>query len=422
MRTHPRGTVIEQKGAMTMDNDTPAPRTRGRRRRFGRVRRLPSGRWQAGYTDRAGFNHNAPATFRTKSDADAWLASIQTDMKRGEWVDPRPGQDTFATWAERWVAANTHLAPRTREGYDSILRYHVLPALGRRPVAALSHHHVQVFVSNMSRDGAAPGTVRNAYHVVKGVLDSVVRSGGLKVNPAKGVTLPRTDRVEKVFLTAAQVEALAEAIANPQARTGTYPEYGLLVRFAAYTGLRAAEIVGLRAGRVDLLRGTVRVVETAVVVNGGRIVERQPTKNRQQRTVVMPRFLVDALAAHLGARAADPEALVFTAPDGGPFRHNAWYRSHFEEAVRQAGLNPAPRFHDLRHTCVALLVANGAHARSIMEQLGHSTIHVTMDTYGHVFPSTLDALAAGLDAAYRAAATAPVEDAEVRQIGGRNGA
>lgn len=242
----------------------------------------------------------------------------------------------------------------------------------------------------------------NAYRVVKGVLDTAVLSGALKWNPSRKVKLPRADRREMSVLTSDEVEAVAHAITDPPNRDGTYPAYGLLVRFAAYTGLRAAEVAGLRAGRVDLFRGTVHVVETTVAVRGGVLLERQPTKTRQGQRVVMPRFLAEQLAEHLGPRAASPDALVFPGPDGGPHNQGRWYPAHFRPAVRHAGIDRPVRFHDLRHTCASLLIANGAHPRAIMEQLGHSTITVTMNTYGHLFPTTMSDLADAMEAMYQA--------------------
>ena len=93
---------------------------------------------------------------------------------------------------------------------------------------------------------------------------------------------------------------------------------------------------------------------------------------------------------------------MFTAPRGGPLRHNLFYVRHFKPAVVRAGLPPALRFHDLRHTCAALLIAQGAHPRAIMERLGHSSIQVTLDRYGHLFPGLDAALTDGLEATYRA--------------------
>ncbi len=128
-----------------------------------------------------------------------------------------------------------------------------------------------------------------------------------------------------------------------------------------------------------------------------------PTKNHGRRTVRLPPFLCELLACYLTDRPRRPNDLVFTAPDGGPLQHRLFYRRYFRPAVERAGLPDALRFHDLRHTCAAMLIAQGAHPRAIMERLGHSSITVTLNTYGHLFPSLDEALTDGLETTYRAA-------------------
>ena len=91
-----------------------------------------------------------------------------------------------------------------------------------------------------------------------------------------------------------------------------------------------------------------------------------------------------------------------TTPTGTPLRHNLFYVRHFKPAVVRAGLPEGLRFHDLRHTCAALLVAQAAHPKAIMERLGHSSIQVTLDRYGHLFPSLDESLTEGLEATFQA--------------------
>src|SRR5207302_3117686 len=107
-------------------------------------------------------------------------------------------------------------------------------------------------------------------------------------------------------------------------------------------------------------------------------------------------------------RPHEPDDLVFTSAGGGALRHNLFYARHFKPAVRAAGLPTALRFHDLRHTCAALLIAQGAHPKAIMERLGHSSIQVALDRYGHLFPGLDEALTDGLEATYRASRCAQV--------------
>ena len=128
-----------------------------------------------------------------------------------------------------------------------------------------------------------------------------------------------------------------------------------------------------------------------------------PTKTYERRTVPVPSFVADDLEQHLATRPQDPSAFVFTGPEGGPFRHANFYRRHYKKAVIEAGLDPRVRFHDLRHTAAALMIAEGAHLLAVKERLGHSSIQVTADRYGHLFPSLEEALTARLDASFRAA-------------------
>ncbi len=131
-----------------------------------------------------------------------------------------------------------------------------------------------------------------------------------------------------------------------------------------------------------------------------------PTKTYANRTVRLPGFLAEELATHLAGRQHHSDHLVFTGPTGAPLRHNLFYMRHFKPAVVRAGLPQGLRFHDLRHTCAALLVAQGAHPKAIMERLGHSSIQVTLDRYGHLLPSLDERLTDGLEATYQASLVA----------------
>jgi integrase len=212
-----------------------------------------------------------------------------------------------------------------------------------------------------------------------------------------------------LFLTADEVRVLAEAIE---------PHYRVLIYTAAYTGLRAGELAGLQRRDVDLLRGVVHVQRALKDVNGR--LELGPTKTHADRTVSLPTFLRKMLSDHLAQPASDagPEAYVFRMKRGGPLRHGLVYSRYFRRAVRgyelrgkkiPGALSPAKhglRFHDLRHTCASLSIAAGAHPTLIKVRLGHSSIQITIDRYGHLFPSVEEALAEALDAAFAAPAEA----------------
>ena len=234
----------------------------------------------------------------------------------------------------------------------------------------------------------SPSRARDAYRVLRLVLEAGIAGGLIVSNPAAGVRLPRIGPREGCFLTAAEVDRLTQAIRPP---------YGVLVHTAAYSGMRAGELAALRVARLDLLRGRAEVVEATTEVAGKLMTG--PTKTYAHRTVRLPRSLCDELAAYLASRPNSPDALVFTMREGGPLRQSMVSTRLFKPAVRAAGLDPRLRFHDLRHTCASLLIAAGATVKAVQAQLGHASATVTLDRYGHLFPDELDHLADRLDRA-----------------------
>jgi len=131
-----------------------------------------------------------------------------------------------------------------------------------------------------------------------------------------------------------------------------------------------------------------------------------PPKTYARRSVPIPASIAGELEIHLSTRPGEPDAFLFTAPGGGPLRHRNFYGRFYKPAVLRAGLDPRTRFHDLRHTAAALMIAEGAHLLAVKGRLGHSTIQVTADRYGHLFPLLEEALTAKLDRSYRAAQAA----------------
>ena len=130
------------------------------------------------------------------------------------------------------------------------------------------------------------------------------------------------------------------------------------------------------------------------VPGGIRYVEETKT-SASRRTIIIPAFLVDLLAAHL-KRAPESE-FVFSTKDGRPIRRSNFRQRVWMPAVKRSGLDAKLRFHDLRHTCASLLIEQGAHPKEIQARLGHSSITTTLDRYGHLMPSLGHQLAVDLD-------------------------
>ena len=338
------------------------------------IRRTARGTYQVRYRDPNGRQH--ARDFDRKIDATRFANSVETDKARGDWIDPRLAKVTFEEWAEEWLTQLGHLKPKTRRSYETSLRCHVLPLLGNAKVGTLDRAAIRRFTNDLSEGGAGPAVVQVAVQVTRHVLNTAIEGGALRANPAQALRLPRSTRAEMLFLRPEQVAALADAI-RPEV-------YATLIRFAAYTGLRAGEIGALRVGRLDLLRGTVEVVESLADLAGHLTFG--ATKTYARRHVPLPPFLRDELGRYLGGRPHAPDDLVFTASRGGPLRHGLFYKRAFKPAVVAAGLPEALRFHDLRHTYAAFCIASTADPYAVMRRMGHSSITVTYDTYGHLFP------------------------------------
>jgi len=204
-----------------------------------------------------------------------------------------------------------------------------------------------------------PSHVRDTVGVLAGVLGLAVRDRRLPSNPAHGVDLPRIKKRRRRYLTAPEVEELADA-AGPNCR--------LPVLVLAYCGLRWCELAALRLGCVDFLRRRFVIAEAMTEVNG-RLVWGSP-KSHEARSVPIPRVLIDDLAAQVAGK--DRDDLVFTTSTGAPLRNRNARRSWFDEAAAAIG-KPGLTPHELRPTAASLAVSAGANVKAVQAMLGHAS-------------------------------------------------
>jgi integrase len=340
--------------------------------------------------------------FTRKIDAERFLTGQESRKLTGDWIDPQRGRTTFADFAAEVEASRADRRESTRARDETVMRRHVLPRFGDLPLAGIEPGDVARWVAEMAAGEYSPAYVRKAYQLLSGVLTRAVASRYIAATPCVGIDLPRLEHFEMRFLDASEVHDLAETIA---------PRYRALVLAAAYTGLRFGELAGLRVDRLDLLHRTIRVEETLNDVRG-RIVVGPPKSNAARRTVTLPAFLAEVLEDHLRRFPPGESGRVFTAPEGGPLRRNLFRRRAWLPAVRRSVGEPC-RFHDLRHTHAALLIAEKVHPKVIQGRLGHESIRTTLDTYGHRFPGLDEAAAGALDSAYRTVGEAQLSRTEV---------
>lgn len=260
---------------------------------------------------------------------------------------------------------------------------------GAMPIGSIRSEHVRGWIAGLTARGLAPSTVKATYLTFGQIMRTADVDGLVRRSPCIGIELPSDrHREEMKFLTGEQVVALADSIS---------PQFSCLIFTAAYTGMRAGELAALKRERVNLLRRTVTVVESLSEAHGKLVTG--PTKTGTIRTVTLPKFLADMIGQHIGTYPSE-DGYVFTASRGGPIRHHNFYVRHFRPAVRKARVSGGIRFHDLRHTCAALLIDWGWNPKQVQARLGHASIRTTLDRYGHLFDNHDAALLDRLDAAY----------------------
>jgi integrase len=357
-----------------------------RRRRFGAVRQLPSGRWQARYRSPDGRLITAPKTFATKTDADRYLAKVETDQLGGGWTDSRLGRITFAEWAERWEAGTVDLRANTRASYRVILRRYLKPAFDRYPLVAIDPLAVRAWLAQMESDGIGASTRAKAYRLLSRILALAVESRYIATNPCTVRRAASDQSPEMRIATIEQITAIAGQVP---------PRFKALVLVAAYGGLRWGELAGLRRKRIDLDTRVVVVAEQLLEVNG--TFGFGPAKSRAgHRTVTLPAAVAVALDEHLRRYVPNrPDAIVFVGERGALLRRSNFNRRIWAPATRATGATDL-RFHDLRHTAGTLATAAGASLREVMSRLGHSTTAAAI-RYQHVLADRDAAIAHGLD-------------------------
>lgn len=333
-----------------------------RRREFGSVRQLPSGRWQARYPGVDGRLKPAPETFTSRQGAAGWLAALQTDLARGAWVDPARGREFFADYATEWLAQRVDLRPRTRELYGGLLERHLLPHLGPAPLVSLSPAVVRRWHAERLSAGVGQSTVAKAYRLLKAILGTAVADEILARNPCvlRGASVERTP--ERVPPTLEQADAIADALD---------PRWRMLVMLAIWSGLRWGEITALRRRSIDLSAGQVNVTEQFVQTSG-QVTLGPPKSEAGRRTVHLPPHVLPDLADHLERWVGpEPDAWLFTGPKGAPLTRTNF--SHHWTRARETAGAPAVRFHDLRHLSATLAATVGATTRELMSRMGHSS-------------------------------------------------
>lgn len=359
------------------------------------ITKRANGSWRARYRDDAGKEH--AKHFPRKIDGQRWLDEVTADMVTGNYVDPKAGQITlasfFSDWSERqvWASGTTRamgLAVRTCTFSDTELR-------------DIRRSHVEAWIKTMVKAGLAPGTVRTRTNNVRSVLKGAMHDRLIAKDPAEGVTLPRGRKTEHAM-------AIPSTQDVGKLLRAAEPWFETYIALCAFAGLRLGEAAAVQLTDVDFLRRTLHVQRQIQRAAGGRI-EITPPKYGSERTVFLADALLQLLSRHVqevGTRGT--EQWLFVGDKGLPPHQNTvgyWWRKTRKDAeaapkAKKGAADAADKktvhplstlkLHDLRHFYASGLIAAGCDVVTVQRALGHAKATTTLNTYAHLWPTAED--------------------------------
>ncbi len=298
---------------------------------------------------------------------------------------------TVGDYLDRWLKGSVRgsVKQSTFDRYESVVRLHIKPAIGRLKLKKLSPAHLQSFYQDRLDTGLAPASVNKLHVVLHKALSQATKWNMVPRNVAALAEAPRPAPDEMKTLSAEESRRLLEAARGDKLEA--------LYILALTTGMRQGELLALKWQDVDLENTTLSVRRT-LTKDGGRLLLGEPKTKKSRRTVRLTEAAGRALSEHLTRQVAQiertgdlykDEGLVFASEVGTLMNPTNLRRRSFARLLKRADLPPI-RFHDLRHTCATLLLQRDVHPKYVQELLGHANIAITLDTYSHVIPGMGD--------------------------------
>jgi len=340
---------------------------------------LPSGEtktaWQVDYRDQSGKRRSKQ--FARKKDAEAWTVTALSEVQRGVHT----ADSTSLTVTQ---AANLYLdavrgmdrEPTTIAAYDQHVRLHILPLIGGTKLSQLTAPKVEALFDAWLRDLSRPMAVR-VLRTFKAILTHAQKKGNVAQNVALAVTPPRQKRAKPKVRPPSKrlLKDILLAAAESDDLMGR-----AIVELAIMSGMRASEIRGLAWSALDLKRGRVTVKQRA----DAKGVLGPPKSEAGHRVVPLPKSLIGTLRKWKLACPAHEADLVFPSKKGKTLSHGVMMRVHVDPIVASA--NAATKgVHVFRHAAASLWIERGLNAKRVQRLMGHNSIQVTFDTYGHLF-------------------------------------
>ncbi|MCW2855328.1 MAG: hypothetical protein JWR52_943 [Marmoricola sp.] len=352
--------------------------------------------WRGAYRDESGRQHTK--SFKRQIDAKRWVATEESRVVRGDWIDPSAGKVTFATFYADWVPRQVWVSS-TRENADLAVAGATFSDL---PLRSIRRSHVEAWVKHMTATLAST-TIDTRFTIVRGVFRASVADRLIARDPSVGVVLPRKRKAEAAMSipTNTDVAKVLDA-AEPEKRPKSRPGFTAYVALCAFAGLRRGEALGVQVGDIDFLARTLRVTrqlqraksadieadKDLVDATAGITVMVRPPKYESERTIYLPDELVTILSEHVRQHTPTGESSRWLFDEGGKPWHDNLVDYRWRSTRTDAGVSY--KLHELRHYYASGLIAAGCDVVTVQRAMGHTSATTTLSTYAHLWPTVED--------------------------------
>ena len=362
------------------------------------VKRGNSYRVHVSYQDDFGKRVQVTKTAPSSPKAEKLKTALLSEIDKGIFV--KSTKETIADFMQTWIDGyKGNITARSYDRYSGIVKGHIIPSIGKIPLAKLSPQHIQKLYADKLAAGLSPRSVRYIHVVLHRALQTALKWHKLTVNPADNVDIPKAQRTDMQIWNESEVIKFLEVARSTP--------YHCLFYLAIFSGARRGELLALRWQDVDLETGQLSISRSVQHVNGEYVFS-QPKTEKSRRTIALPlsatlllkqlREVTEHTRSRIDQKVKDPDLIFTHTYDGIPLRpetvSNAWEHIAIKAKVKVI------RFHDARHTHASLMLKQGVPLKVVSERLGHSSISVTADVYAHIIPGMQENAAQRFDAAF----------------------
>jgi integrase len=367
----------------------------------GSISRRADGRWQGAYYHEGKRKYVYGKVNGTRNELLQKLKLAIEKAKRSDVV--APDKITVGEYMPEWLedVKKIGYAPNSYRGRSCAIKNHIIPSLGNIAVQKLTNRHVQKWIAELAAKKLSGTTINMYYEILHTAMEDAINLNIISANPCRHIKLPKREKSERAVLTMEQAQRLLDQVEGHWLMP--------ILTFALATAMREGEILALHWSDIDFAASQLYVRRNVTYVPGQGSVEGPPKTASSERKITLPSFALDMLRAHSTAQKAQRVAaqtweeheLVFPNTRNGKHMYQNTVGNALKRALERAGLDSKKfSFHNLRHSAASLLLAMGVQPKVVQEILGHSSIAMTMNLYGHLFPGMQEDAMEKLDAAF----------------------